>query len=254
MDIASKITDTNGITIGNKTESVADRATRKTTKIKKHCLMLACLLLLTACGKIDDDIPGKSEVLAFTENIVPQERYKFDHVEHVSGAMPKEDIYYFESKDRDLEFTVVSTLKPVGIDATIAGYDPCIYSEYAKCVHELYLDDIEDVLDELDHDSRGRYRYYSYAELEDIVDIIIEADEIYSAESKYNDEDWMEENPVDKVSIYLISYDEDGDEDFLGAQYVKLTGNLDYDEVYERFCDYHIELIEKAGVEDTTIP
>lgn len=212
-------------------------------------IILTLGLLLIGCGDIDGDIPGKEEVLSFVENDVPEERYKLDHVDHVTDELPKEDIYYFESKERDLEFTVVSTLKAVGMDASIAGYDPYIYSQYAECVHELYKEDIDDILEQLPANSNGKYCYYSYDEIDDVVDIILEADHVYSEESRYNSEEWMEENPVANVSVLLTYTDEDGNEKFYGALYTELTGTLEYNELYDRFCRRHEEMLEDAGVQ-----
>lgn len=211
-------------------------------------IILALSLLLIGCGDIDGDIPGKEEVLSFVENDVPEERYKLDHVDHVTDELPKADIYYFESKERNLEFTVVSTLRAVGMDASIAGYDPYIYSQYAACVHELYNEDIDDILEQLPTNANGKYCYYSYDEIDDVVDIILEADHVYSRESRYNSEKWMEENPVASVSVYLMYTDEHGNEKFYGALYTKLTGTLEYDALYDRFCSRHEEMLEAAGI------
>jgi len=211
--------------------------------------LVLLFLLLTGCGDIDGEIPGKEEVLSFMQGEVPGEHYVFDRVQSEEGALPQKDIYYFKSTDRELEFTAVSTLSAVGMDATIAGYKPCIYSQYPAGVHSLYSEEIDAILEELPRDSQNVYCYDSYDDLARVASIIIRADEVYKQELAYNTQEWMNENPIKTISVRYIYTGEDGKENFVTTVYAKLNGNLDFDEIYNRFCDRHKELVKEKGLE-----
>ena len=209
-------------------------------KRKRRVIMLLCIMIvasnLTGCSSIFGKIPTREDVL---ENISYEigEDCELVDVETVKG-LPRKQIYYFESLERDLKFTVTSTLENVYFESGYMNffYTKKIKSGYREAVLNYYKDDVIDKLSEIKNYEKDNEVIVLESEDDyaDVVDKIYEADQIYSAERQYHDQDWMDSNPV--MSIYLY-YKIDGK--VYQANLIKLNGNLSkkeiLDTIYEEY-------------------
>ena len=209
-------------------------------KRKRRVIMLLCIMIvasnLTGCSSILGKIPTREEVL---ENISYEigEDCELVDVETVKG-LPRKQIYYFESLERDLKFTVTSTLENVYFESGYMNffYNKSIESGYTEAVLNYYKDDVIDKLSEIKNYEKDNEVIVLESEDDyaDVADKIYEADQIYSAERQYHDQDWMDSNPV--MSIYLY-YKIDGK--VYQANLIKLNGNLSkkeiLDTIYEEY-------------------
>jgi len=224
------------------------------TKILFFLIVLFLTLGISGCSGIDGDLMSKSEVLKQVKRDVSGEKYKLVEVKHDTDKRPKEDTYYFESKDRDMSFQALSTLRPLGIDDSTFGYGKYVYTGYADGVHALYRDDIDETLSRLSADEDGQYYYESYLELENIIHVIVEADDIYKSEANYNSYEWMKENPVENIKLYYRYSDENGETKQRQMFAVNLDGSCEYEQLYD-LCTYkHVNNIINYGLTDGTIP
>ena len=209
-------------------------------KRKRRVIMLLCIMIvasnLTGCSSIFGKIPTREDVL---ENISYEigEDCELVDVETVKG-LPRKQIYYFESLERDLKFTVTSTLENVYFESGYMNffYTKKIKSGYKEAVLNYYKDDVIDKLSEIKNYEKDNKVIVLESEDDyaDVADKIYEADQIYSAERQYHDQDWMNSNPV--MSIYLY-YKIDGK--VYRANLIKLNGNLSkkeiLDTIYEEY-------------------
>ena len=209
-------------------------------KRKRRVIMLLCIMIvasnLTGCSSILGKIPTREEVLEDISYEIGEDCELVD-VETVKG-LPRKQIYYFESLERDLKFTVTSTLENVYFES---GYMKFFYAKkiksgYIEAIFNYYKDDIIDKLSEIKNYEKDNEVIVLESEDDyaDVVDKIYEADQIYSAERQYHDQDWMDSNPI--MSIYLY-YKIDGK--VYRANLIKLNGNLSkkqiLDKIYEEY-------------------
>ncbi len=209
---------------------------------------------ISGCKGINDKPAKSSEVMKAVKEAVPSEKYEYLSVVNDEESRPKVDTYEFRSKERDLNFSVVSTLAPFGIDGGTLGYSDSIRVYYADAVHELYKDRIDAVLGELVQNDRGRYTYSSFCELEKIVGTLVEADTIYREELAYNSKEWLLENPIRNVRFDYVWAGDDGDEKHSQIMGVDIDGDLDYKELYDLFAYRHAEAAKDGVIEDATVP
>ena len=210
--------------------------------MKRKCrvIMLLCIIIvasnLTGCSSILGKIPTREEVLEDISYEIGEDCELVD-VETVKG-LPRKQIYYFESLERDLKFTVTSTLENVWFESGYMNffYTKKIKSGYREAVLNYYKDDVIDKLSEIKNYEKDNEVIVLESEDDyaDVADKIYEADQIYSAERQYHDQDWMDSNPV--MSIYLY-YKIDGK--VYQANLIKLNGNLSkkeiLDTIYEEY-------------------
>ena len=209
-------------------------------KRKRRVIMLLCIMIvasnLTGCSSILGKIPNRDEVFEKVSKQIGEDCELVD-VETVKG-LPRKQIYYFESLERDLKFTVTSTLENVYFESGYMNffYTKSIESGYTEAVLNYYKDDVIDKLSEIKNYEKDNEVIVLESEDDyaDVVDKIYEADQIYSAERQYHDQDWMDSNPV--MSIYLY-YKIDGK--VYRANLIKLNGNLSkkqiLDTIYEEY-------------------
>ena len=196
-------------------------------KRKRRVIMLLCIMIvasnLTGCSSIFGKIPNRDEVL---ENVSKQvkEDCELVDVETVKG-LPRKQIYYFESLERDLKFTVTSTLENVWFESGYMNffYTKKIKSGYREAVLNYYKDDVIDKLSEIKNYEKDNEVIVLESEDDyaDVADKIYEADQIYSAERQYHDQDWMDDNAA--IRIYFC-YKIDGK--IYGANLIGINGNL----------------------------
>ena len=128
-------------------------------------------------------------------------------------------------------------------------YAKKIKSGYIEAIFNYYKDDIIDKLSEIKNYEKDNEVIVLESEDDyaDVVDKIYEADQIYSAERQYHDQDWMNSNPV--MSIYLY-YKIDGK--VYRANLIKLNGNLSkkqiLDKIYEEY--EHAQKTRRERIDD----
>lgn len=220
-------------------------------KRKRRVIMLLCIMIvasnLTGCSSIFGKIPTREDVL---ENISYEigEDCELVDVETVKG-LPRKQIYYFESLERDLKFTVTSTLENVYFESGYMNffYTKSIESGYTEAALNYYKDDVIDKLSEIKNYEKDNEVIVLESEDDyaDVVDKIYEADQIYSAERQYHDQDWMDSNPV--MSIYLY-YKIDGK--VYQANLIKLNGNLSKKKILDKIYEEY-EHAQKTRIERT---
>ena len=222
-------------------------------KRKRRVIMLLCIMIvasnLTGCSLILGKIPTREEVLEDISYEIGEDCELVD-VETVKG-LPRKQIYYFESLERDLKFTVTSTLENVYFESGYMNffYTKKIKSGYREAVLNYYKDDVIDKLSEIKNYEKDNEVIVLESEDDyaDVADKIYEADQIYSAERQYHDQDWMDSNPV--MSIYLY-YKIDGK--VYRANLIKLNGNLSkkqiLDKIYEEY--EHAQKTRRERIDD----
>ncbi len=112
--------------------------------------------------------------------------------------------YRFRADNRELSFTANSRLVPVTIDATQTGfYRREITCDYVNAVHELYLDDIYEVLQENEGylKEHGWIYLLSFSDIDRAVDTILAADQIYRRELEYNPQEFLSSYPAASVHV-----------------------------------------------------
>ena len=222
-------------------------------KRKRRVIMLLCIMIvasnLTGCSLILGKIPTREEVLEDISYEIGEDCELVD-VETVKG-LPRKQIYYFESLERDLKFTVTSTLENVYFESGYMNffYTKKIKSGYREAVLNYYKDDVIDKLSEIKNYEKDNEVIVLESEDDyaDVADKIYEADQIYSAERQYHGQDWMDSNPV--MSIYLY-YKIDGK--VYRANLIKLNGNLSkkqiLDKIYEEY--EHAQKTRRERIDD----
>lgn len=234
--------------------NIKDNVMVKVKRILLAAIVSLICFLAVGCTDIDGDLMKEKEVLKAVKEQVPSERYKFIKVEHHDELRPKEDIYYFESKDRDMSFQAVSTLVPIGLDASTIGYSKHVNPGYAEGVHNLYIGDMEKVLEVIPKNDKGQYCFTSYTELEKVLGIIAEADSIYTAEKKFNTEKWMEENPAKKVLLHFNYKDENGESKSRFTFTISLNGLNTYESLHDLYTYLYVKRVMDEDFSDPTIP
>ena len=220
-------------------------------KKKYRIITLICLIIvasnLTGCSSIFGKIPNRDEVLEKVSKQVGEDCELVD-VETVKG-LPRKQIYYFESLERDLKFTVTSTLENVYFES---GYMKFFYAKkiksgYIEAIFNYYKDDIIDKLSEIKNYEKDNEVIVLESEDDyaDVVDKIYEADQIYSAERQYHDQKWMNINTV--MGIYL-DYKIDGK--VYEANLITLNGNLSKKEILDKIYEEY-EYAQKTRIERT---
>ena len=220
-------------------------------KRKRRVIMLLCIIIvasnLTGCSSIFGKIPNRDEVLEKVSKQIGEDCELVD-VETVKG-LPRKQIYYFESLERDLKFTVTSTLENVYFESGYMNffYTKKIKSGYREAVLNYYKDDIIDKLCEMENYNKEKkiILFESEDDYADVVDKIYEADQIYSAERQYHDQKWMNINTV--MGIYL-DYKIDGK--VYEANLITLNGNLSKKEILDKIYEEY-EYAQKTRIERT---
>ncbi len=210
--------------------------------------ILVTVTMLTGCGA-QGRLYGKSKVLEYMEDEVPQEEYSLISVEKVPDAKVSTEIYTFQSEERDLEFTAKNTRSSVFPDSAV--YGRTIVPQYVVAVHEYYQDDIEDILEDSGFMIDGRRIYVeSYEDLVYLSDYLAAADDVYKDELDYNSEDWLIENPYEKYNLFVARSDSIN----VNFGSLAINGTWDSDDLldYVSFC--YASAIKEGRLEEDVIP
>ncbi len=217
----------------------------------KIILLLFCagmLLILTSCGSIDDDLEKKANVDRKVASEVVNEKYKFLSVEHHDDERPKRDVYTYQSKERDMTFKVVSTLRPFGLDASILGYKKSVDVQYVEAVRNQYEDRMEEILKDFDRDHRDCLIYNSFDDLEGIANAIEQLNELYKEELTYNTQEWMIQNPLCKISFCYERVENDGY--YISVFKSSVDGTHTYEDIYPYITYKHAEAVKNGIIAD----
>lgn len=179
----------------------------KINRIKKRLLLLMVMMslsfVLVGCKSKYGSIPKEEEVLEEVSAVVEKENYELVNKEEIKGS-PKKCIYYFKSLDRELEFTATSSLTHNSfLGAQTTDYKDKISNNYAEAVKELYTDEIVEILKKSDlfNEKKFSFKIRDEEQYNEVLELLYSAEQIYSKESEYNSEKWMEENPVMFVEL-----------------------------------------------------
>lgn len=173
---------------------------------KEHCCkvylggIVLMLLWLAGCTRVDGKVPDQEAVLAYVEQTVPAESYELLSTEQV-GFRPDNMEYTFRTQ-RGLEFKANSTLSPISVDATeTAFYHTQITCDYPRRVTGLYKGEILGLLekDPAYEAKSGWYGLLEYKDIEAASDLMAQASGIYAQELGYNNEEFLQANPVSTV-------------------------------------------------------
>lgn len=212
----------------------------------KAMLIGLCSFFMTGCTTETGKIPSKSDVLKEVSEVAPTEQYELDHVDK-RNTTPREAEYFFQSKERDLEFTALSTLQQIsGYFGTWPFYNKRVYVNYVECVHMLYYDETMQILNSSSYYSPDknkvdwssyaarnmRFDIDHYSDVESVAKTLAAISDLYSAELQYNTEEWVKEYPLINVHVKWFTHDEELSKTYKYGETVKafdITGLDDYD-------------------------
>lgn len=177
----------------------------KNNKGIKVGVIIVIMSLLTGCKSKYGSVPSQSEVMAEVERTCINESYTYEGKETDSGR-PKKVTYTFVTEGRGLEFHGISTLvHPRVLGNVVAYYEGAVSCDYAKAVANLYHDDIVKIFSQVDYfNSKERtFDVDINCNVDEIVDIICQAQDVYAAELEYNSQDWLIENPAFRLHVVV---------------------------------------------------
>ncbi|MCR4797154.1 MAG: hypothetical protein K5853_01740 [Lachnospiraceae bacterium] len=192
----------------------------------KKPVVLALLLLIatlcSACGPADGPVPSKRKVMAHVRELC-DEKVELISEEEVCES-PREVVYTFQSKQRELTFTVRSYRAPVGIPTSeaIIGYQKKIGDDYVKQVFAYYHDAIAPLFDKYTYEGSG-YLIEDTDMIEAIAQDICEANAIYREELNYNRQEFLDAHPFYRMNLCV----RDTDDGTIWIGRKSITGNED---------------------------
>ena len=216
-------------------------------------IVLIILVTFTACGGPQGDLYSKTQVKKTVKENVPTEKYKLISVEPVLDAEVSTEIYTFESKERDLTFQAINTRRPVMFNAGI--YGKSLEVKYTDAVCEYYEDEIGHIIENssLKIDGKG-IGIDSFDDLESAAQTLMQLNDMYKEERKYNTEKWIHNNPVASYCLTTKCIEKDGKENKAEICYVPINGEWDYDLMYDFFCYSYASCIKEGVFDDATVP
>ena len=226
-------------------------------KYKTLALPLAAALLC-GCMGADGEIYGKAKVLDYVDSLCG-EPYELVSSELVAEE-PDDMQYDFVTKERGLEFTAHSYLQPIVIDATVTSwYDRALSCDYVNRVHDLYRADIDAALAKGETWLPDRQWMYlvEFGDLDNVVDTLVAADAIYTAELDYNSAAFLTEYPAATVHLIWNRSREEALENKTRVNLadVSLNGQQDRQALYDRLAKIYAQLCVDGKIEnDAGVP
>ncbi|MCQ2467275.1 MAG: hypothetical protein MJ166_07145 [Clostridia bacterium] len=236
-------------------------------KIVAKVLIMAELLsvfALAACSPVPKYY-SKSEVLEYMDEICPSEKYEYTITKGRDVDGVKQIIYECSSKERDLDFEVISGSEENTFDGGSIPFTwhPCIKDTYLYNIRKYYVDDYEDIFDEYKDEagmyfnrSTSNYEYLpcvtfridDYEEIEIVASFCAELSKVYSAEHEYNSWDWMDMNPLFEIRVFSNNAT-----DYSALAIIGINGADDYDDYYKLMSNNYIQQVYDGSIEDDTI-
>lgn len=273
-----------GASFSKKNETKTGASHSKKINTIKHSYVLIFILILTVicltgCGGKQGKLHKKKYVLKKVSREVPSEKYKFDRKEKVPDSDVSTEIYYFKSKDRDLEFRAINTRRPILFEANL--YGKSLEIKYAEDVHKLYEPEINNILVRGGYNlEKDQFEITTFDELAHVAKVASQVDDVYKRELKYNSAEWMKEYPATKLRVSLMGMADDsvGNGNSTNSENknssinntkkseehklkriaiiggVEINGTWDYDSIYDYLCYKHASNIKDGKYEDATVP
>lgn len=216
--------------------------------------ILLCIftLSLIGCGA-KGKLFNKSFVLKKVAENVPSEKYKFVSKEPVADAKVSTEIYNFQSLERDLQFRAINTRVPAFFESGL--YAKSLQIKYADDVHELYKNDLNNILSSYGYSTEHiRFYIHSFSDLKRVAEGIAKADDIYKDELNYNSAEWLINNPAMRCLITLKKENENGKEDNYEIGGIYINGTWNYKMLYDYICYKYASCIIDGKFEDETVP
>lgn len=228
--------------------------------MKKYWNRILPLLLfstcLTGCLGADAEIYGKDEVLDYVAAVCDEPHILTDQdlVEQTPDRME----YIFEVTGRDLTFTADSYLEPITLDASTIGYSREISCNYVNAVHDLYRDELKQVLKENPHylPEHGWIYLLSFDDINEVVETILEGDRIWQQELAYHDSTWLKENSITSIHLVYHTSEEEAKEhsNWVNLTDIGITGSHDYEELYEKIAKIYTQKVTDGKIIDPSVP
>ena len=189
--------------------------------------LLACVMVLLAgCGPADGWVYSKGAVKRHVRQLC-DEKVKIVKVDYVSES-PREVDYYFESKERNLEFQVRSYRMGVGFPGSgTLGYQPHIDDNYVMQVHAYYKDRMDPIFKGIE-EYTSAYRNPLVEKTEDvtaIAQVIYDANMVYREELKYNSKQFLKDYPYCYISVQAYTTDEEDSDGKVGFIQYSIDGS-----------------------------
>ena len=230
-------------------------------RLRLHILFSFVTLLLisglSGCLTKDSSIYGQERVLEYVDSICP-EPYELTETELIEEN-PDNMEYEFRTLKRDLTFHANSFLSPIWIDATQTPfYSRSLSCDYVTVVHDLYRDELKQVLE---HDSHympeyGWYYLLSFQDIENAVDTLLAADQVYRQELSYNPPEFLTENPL--ASIHFVWHRSEAEmeahESWVNMTDIGITGQNSRRELYDRLAGVYAQLYVDGKIDRDDVP
>lgn len=220
-------------------------------------LLVVVLLILTGCVGADGKVYGRGRVLSYVDSIC-EEEYEMLGRELIEEK-PDNMEYYFRTKERGLEFKANSYLSPISFDATQTGfYDKKISCNYVSVVHDLYYEKAKDVISQSPlcvKDALYFPRMYvlSFADINEVVDVILAADEVYQQELAYNSPEFLEEYPL--MTVHLVWNETEKEartqENWVNMTDIPINGQHEREELYDSLAEVYVQKCVDGEIENT---
>lgn len=222
----------------------------KAKKVVAGLLVSVMAVSVTACGHY----PAEDEIATKMDEYVAGEHYSQTAYEEDDSAR-KVTVTYV-SDERDLEFHLFadktkSFWQVHFLDDGDVMSNHHFSTDYVHNIHLLYLEDIEDVLDEIyaNRDlewDQNTYRFVtgftSPDDIPELVDVLVRANEIYAQELNYHSEEWLVDNCFAVVVINYRSEIVDGNR----YAFIYLDGVSAADDYYE-ILNNAVEAVDGAN-------
>ena len=238
-------------------------------RVRSALLALLAACCLTACGvSIDSPAPSEAEVLSYVKLQCPSEDFEVVGSEEVR-EVPQKVVYTLRSTERDLTFTATSEITEPTNGILPSGPKTRVSCDYASTVRNLYRDAVvEELSQRVDAQAEdgvvftpGWPELYvrDYAQLEEALALLGEADALYEPELAYNSVAWIRENASTSVAIRwfdgTLSSEDGMPTGWQQLGDVELCGELDAEAALEGLAGAYAQLVaDGTAPADPTLP
>lgn len=231
--------------------------------MKKFTLMFSACLIPVACAGLsgcltaDADVYGQEKVLEYVDSVcsAPYELTGKELIQETPDNME----YEFRTLNRDLTFHANSYLSPIQIDASVTSfYSRSLSCDYVNIVLNQYRDQVGAVLEQDSHylSDYGWYYLSEFQDIQDAVDTLLAADQIYRPELAYNNADFLRENPVTSIHVVWQASEEAAaaHEHWVNLTDMAVTGQNEEAETFDRLADIYAQMSVDGKIPSDGIP